>query len=112
MSLISRIYPRTLLVRTFFLLSLLLIVCITAWTAMFAIAEREPRAEQLGQLTASVVNLTRAALIAASPDKRLSLLRDLAESEGVHLYPAEEDDVISPLPDTYFFDVLKQATAA
>lgn len=103
MSIGARIFPRTLLVRTFLLLSLLLIVCITTWAALFAIAEREPRAQQLGQLTASVVNLTRAALLAANPDKRLVLLRDLAESEGVHLYPAENGDVTDALPETLFF---------
>ena len=97
------IAPRTLLVRTFLLLSILLIGCIATWAALFAFAEREPRAQQLGQLTASVVNLTRAALIAANPDKRLGLLRDLAESEGVHLYPVETGDSVTPLPNTPFF---------
>ena len=104
------IYPRTLLVRTFLLLSLLLIVCIATWAALFAIAERGPRAQQLGQLTASVVNLTRAAILAANPDKRLTLLRDLAESEGVHLYPAETGDVIDPLPDNLFFREVIEST--
>ncbi len=112
MSIGAVIFPRTLLVRTFLLLSLLLIVCIATWAALFAIAEREPRAQQLGQLTASVVNLTRAALLAANPDKRLVLLRDLAESEGVHLYPAETGDVTDPLPDTLFFNKMIETARA
>ena len=103
MSLLQKITPRTLLVRTFLLLSLLLIICVATWVWLFALAEREPRARQLAQLTVSVVNLTRAALVAASPDKRLTLLQDLAESEGVHLYPVETGDVIDNLPDNLFF---------
>lgn len=101
--LIRALMPRTLLIRTFLLLSILLIACIATWAALFAFAEREPRAQQLGQLTASVVNLTRAAIIAANPDKRLALLRDLAETEGVHLYPVEATDIVTPLPNTPFF---------
>lgn len=104
--------PQTLLGRTFLLVSLLIFVSGGTWFALFSLAEREPRALQLAQLTASVVNLTSAALVAADPAKRLALLRDLADSEGVHLYPAEDSDVVTPLPDTYFFDVMKQATAA
>ena len=107
---LRRFYPRTLLVRTFLLLSLLLVLCVTIWAGLFALAEREPRAQQLGQLTVSVVNLTRAALLAANPDKRLTLLRDLAESEGVHLYPVEAGDSVEDLPETLFFrEVIKTA---
>jgi len=102
-TLLDKLIPRTLLVRTFLLVSLLLFVCVAAWLTLFALAEREPRARQLAQLAVSVVNMTNAALIAADPEKRLALLRDLAESEGVHLYPAEPTDNVKMLPNTYFF---------
>lgn len=106
----ERLVPRTLLARTFLLVSLLIFVSGATWLTLFGLAGREPRAHQLAQLTVSVVNLTNAALVAADPIKRLLLLQDLAEREGVHLYPAEPTDVISPLPDTYFFEVMKKAT--
>lgn len=105
-----RFYPRTLLVRTFLLISGLLIVCLSAWVALVAIAEHTPRAWQLGQLTISVVNLTRAALVAASPGRRMALLHDLAKDEGVQVYPIESDDVIEDLPDTPFFRDFIEAT--
>jgi two-component system osmolarity sensor histidine kinase EnvZ len=105
-TLLQRLFPRTLLVRTFLLVSLLIVVCVATWLTLFGLAEREPRARQLAQLTVSVVNLTHAALVAADPAKRLALLRDLAESEGVHLYPAERSDAIEDLPDTFFFRVM------
>ncbi|MDR2787944.1 MAG: HAMP domain-containing protein [Candidatus Accumulibacter sp.] len=101
--------PQTLFGRTFLLVSLLIFVSGGSWFALFSLAEREPRALQLAELTASMVNLTRAALVAADPAKRLALLRDLADSEGVHLYPREDSDAVIPLPGTYFFDTMKQA---
>ncbi len=106
MTLLRKIAPRTLLVRTFLLVSLLIFVSVATWLTLFGLAEREPRARELAQLAASVVNLTQAALVAADPAKRLALLRDLAESEGVHIYPAEPTDIVIDLPDTFFFRVM------
>ncbi len=104
--------PRTLLGRIFLLISLLIFASGSAWFTLFGLAEREPRALQLAQLAVSAVNLTNAAIVAADPGKRMALLRELAESEGVHLYPAEESDVVTPLPDTYFFNMMKDASLA
>jgi two-component system osmolarity sensor histidine kinase EnvZ len=93
-------------VRTFLLVSLLLFVCVVAWLTLFALAEREPHARQLAQLTVSVVNLTRAALISADPVKRHGLLRELSEREGVRLYPAETSDLVEALPEERFFQIM------
>jgi two-component system osmolarity sensor histidine kinase EnvZ len=105
-------FPRTFFGRTFLFISLLIFLSGGSWFALFSLAEREPRALQLADLTASVVNLTRAALIAADPAKRLALLQDFADSEGVHLYPLEDSDLVTPLPESYFFDIMKEAVAA
>jgi two-component system osmolarity sensor histidine kinase EnvZ len=107
-----RLIPRTLLVRTFLLVSLLIFVSIFTWLTLFALAEREPRARQLAQLTVSVVNLTRAALTAADPVKRHSLLRELAEREGVRIYPAEPGDLLEAFPDQPFFTLMRTAAQA
>ena len=112
MTLRRRLLPQTLLGRTFLLISLLILVSGSTWFTLFGLAEREPRARQLAQLTVSMVNLTNAALVAADPGKRVALLQDLADSEGVHLYPIEESDIVAPLPDTDFFAVMKQASLA
>ncbi len=109
---IRSLLPRTLLVRTFLLISLLIFISVASWLTLFGLAEREPRARQLGQLAVSVVNLTTAALVAADPVKRLALLRDLAEREGVHVYPAEPGDVVKELPDSYFFRIVDDTTRA
>ena len=105
-AIVRRFIPRTLLLRTFVLLSVLIFVCVASWLTLFALAEREPRARELAQLTVTIVNLTQAALVAADPEKRLTLLRDLAESEGVHLYPVEPTDSVNALPDTFFCRVM------
>ncbi|CAG0929024.1 MAG: Osmolarity sensor protein EnvZ [Rhodocyclaceae bacterium] len=93
--------PRGLLWRTFLLVASLMAIAAVAWAAIFAHAEREPRARQMAQLVVSVVNLTRTALLTAQPDKRLELLIELSSLEGIRIYPAEEDDRVEPLPDQF-----------
>jgi two-component system osmolarity sensor histidine kinase EnvZ len=88
------LWPRSLLWRTFALIALLIVVAAAAWVEIFRAAEREPRARQTAQMVASAVNLTRAALLTAAPDLRRDLLLELAESEGIRVYPAEPDERI------------------
>ena len=73
------LFPRTLLWRSFLLISLLMIISVAAWFQILRNYEREPRAQQLAQMVVSVVNLTRAALVTANADKRRELLMDLSE---------------------------------
>jgi two-component system, OmpR family, osmolarity sensor histidine kinase EnvZ len=83
--------------RTFFLLSLLLIGSIVAWLQTFRALEFEPRAVQTAQQIASLVNLSRAALVHSDPIARVSLIKTLADSEGVRILPREPNDKFSPL---------------
>jgi two-component system osmolarity sensor histidine kinase EnvZ len=99
---LKKLWPRSLLWRTFLLVALLMLLSVAAWFAIFHSYEREPRAQQLAQTLVSVANLTRAALISARVDARPELIRDLSDHEGIHLYPAEVDDQIKPLPDNAF----------
>ncbi len=94
--------PRSLLWRTVLLLALLLVAGHFAWLQLFRVSEREPRALQVAQEITSVVNLTRSALITADPAKRIDLLRDLAQQEGVQVYLAEPNEPVEPLPDRPF----------
>src|SRR5574340_675778 len=100
--------PRSLLWRTFLLLSLLILLSVFAWFSLFNRAEREPRARTLAQMVASVVNLTRTALVTAEPSKRRELLLDLNDREGIRIYPADEGEKISPLPDQPGLQLLAQ----
>src|SRR5687768_6472359 len=83
--------------RTFFLLSLLLIGSIVAWLQTFRQLEFEPRAVQTAQQIASLVNLSRAALVHADPIARVSLIKTLADQEGVRILPREPIDKFTPL---------------
>ena len=83
--------------RTFFLLSLLLIGSIVAWLQTFRALEFEPRAVQTAQQIASLVNLSRAALVHADPIARVSLIKTLADQEGVRIVPREPTDRYEPL---------------
>lgn len=91
-----RLLPRTLMVRTFLLIGLLMLLSLWAWFAIFTSLEREPRANQMAQTLISVANLTRTALVSARPQARRYLLQELSDREGIHIYPANEDDVILP----------------
>lgn len=108
----SRLLPRTLLVQVFLLVAVLLLASIATWITLFRFAEREPRAKQLAQLTVSVVNLTRAALVNADPIRRQDLLRELSVREGLRLYPVEAEDVLTPLPERDFFAIFQREAQA
>ena len=94
-----RFWPGTLLWRTFLLIAVLMSLSMLAWFNIYRAYEREPRARQLSQLLISVVNLTRGALISAQPERRHDLLLELSDREGIHIYPAEDNEAIAPLPD-------------
>src|SRR3954468_620352 len=79
--------------RTFFLLSLLLIGSIVAWLQTFRALEFEPRAVQTAQQIASLTNLSRAALRYSDAIARVSLIKTLAEQEGVRILPSKPTDV-------------------
>ncbi len=78
--------------RTFFLLSLLLVGSIVAWLQTFRALEFEPRAVQTAQQIASLVNLSRAALVHSDSIARVSLIKTLADQEGVRIVPREPND--------------------
>ena len=94
-----RLRPASLLWRTFLLVATLMLLSMWAWFTIFSAYENEPRAHQLTQLMASVVNLTRSALVNAHPEKRQKLLRELSDREGIHVYAMEDDERVAPLPD-------------
>ena len=98
--------PRTLLWRSFLLISLLMVISAAAWFQILRSYEREPRARQLAQMVVSMVNLTRAALVTAKADKRRELLAELSEREGIRVYPAEPGDKPAVSPDTAFVRML------
>ncbi|MCW5603550.1 MAG: HAMP domain-containing protein [Burkholderiales bacterium] len=100
------LWPRTLLWRSVLLIALLLIAAHLAWLQIFRASEREPRALQVAQQIASVVNLTRAALITAQHDKRLELLQDLSQNEGIQVYLGEPGEKLPPLPDSTFLRIV------
>ena len=77
--------PRTLLWRSFLLISLLMVISAVAWFQILRSYEREPRARQLAQTVVSVVNLTRAALVTAKADKRRELLAELGARRHTRL---------------------------
>ncbi len=104
--------PRSLLARTFLLLGALVVVSTIGWLSLFLHVDAEPRARETAQLAASTVNLIRASLFAAAPEKRIGLFVELMTREGIRLLPAEAHDRVRPLPGSRFHDLLQQEVAA
>jgi len=103
------VWPRSLLWRTFLLLAGLVVLATGAWFQIFRAYETEPRARQIAQNLVSVINLTRAALVNAQPEKRRELLIELADREGVQVYPAEPGEKIVPPPDREIVRLVSEA---
>ncbi len=86
--------------RTFFLLGLLLAGSILAWLQTLRALEFEPRTIYTAQQIASLVNLSRAALTYADPITRVSLIKTMADQEGVRILPREPSDRFEMLDDS------------
>jgi two-component system, OmpR family, osmolarity sensor histidine kinase EnvZ len=97
-----KLWPRSLLWRSVLLIALLLVIANLAWVQIFRVSERTPRARQTAQQIASVVNITRWALISADAAKRYELLEELSQTEAIQVYIATPDERIAPLPDRPF----------
>jgi two-component system osmolarity sensor histidine kinase EnvZ len=82
--------------RTFFMLALLLVGSTVAWLQTFRALEYEPRAILASQQIASLVNLSRAALVYSDAIARVSLIKTLADQEGVRILPREPGDKFEP----------------
>jgi two-component system osmolarity sensor histidine kinase EnvZ len=94
-----RLIPRTLGVRAFVLIALLIVASLAASGWLLRHSEREPQAQQLAQMIASVVNLTRAAVLSAEASLRPALLAEMAESEGIRVFPAEPGEKLEAIAD-------------
>ena len=86
--------------RTFFLLALLLLGSILAWLQTLRSLEFEPRTLQSAQQIASLVNLSRAALQHSDAIARVSLIKTMADQEGVRILPREPADKFEHVPPT------------
>jgi len=101
------LWPRTLLWRSVLLITVLLVVAHLTWLQIFRTSEIEPRARQAAQQIASVVNLTRAALVTAEPARRLALLTELAQREGIQVYAGDPAEAVPALPDRPFLRIME-----
>ena len=86
--------------RTFIFLGLLILFSCLAWLQMFKTQEYEPRILRNAHQIATVVNLTRTALINTDAIGRVSLLKTLADEEDVRIQTREPKDVIVPFAES------------
>lgn len=84
--------------RNFLLLAGLLALSVLAWFQALRTLEQEPRALQSAQALASLVNLTRAALIYTDPIARVALVKTLVDEENVRIAVRDAADEHRPFP--------------
>ena len=90
------------------LIAVLLAVGQFASLQIFEYFEREPRAEATALQAVTVVNYTRASLIASQDSLRLALLSELTGKEGVRIYYADFMEEIEPLPADPFINMVAE----
>lgn len=73
---------------------------------LFDYFEREPRATAAAMQVITVVNYTRASLIAAHENRRLALLSELTGKEGVRIYALDLLEEVEPLPEDPFIQLI------
>ena len=88
----------SLFARSFLLIALLVVTSLIVSLAILRAYQREPLAAELSRQTGSIVNLTRAALINADPEKRIGLLRELSDMEDIRVYAALPGEKLEPMP--------------
>ncbi len=86
--------------RTFIMLGLLLLGSAIGWYQLFRTLEYEPRVIDNARQVASLVNLSRAALVHSDAIARISLMKTLAEQEKVRILPREPGDTFHPFAQT------------
>ncbi|MDO9282199.1 MAG: ATP-binding protein [Methylotenera sp.] len=101
-----RLLPNTLLARVMLLIAILLAIGQVASLQIFEYFERGPRAEATALQAVTVVNYTRASLIASQESLRLALLSELTGKEGVRVYSADFMEEIEPLPADPFINMV------
>lgn len=84
------------------LIALLLAIGQYSALKVFDYFEREPRAMAAALQAVTVVNFTRASLLAAHENRRIALLSELSGREGVRIYAADLLEEIEPLPNDEF----------
>ncbi len=88
------------------LIAMLLAISIYASLKIFDYFDREPRATTAALQAITIVNYTRASLIAAHENRRLALLSELSGREGVRVYAADFLEEIEPLPNDPFINLI------
>lgn len=103
---VRNLLPRTLLSRVMLLIAILLIIGQFAALQLFDYFEREPRANAAALQAITIVNFTKASLLASHENRRVALLAELSGRQGVRIYAADLLEEIEPLPNDPFIQIL------
>ncbi len=83
--------------RTFVLVGVLLAISMGFWVTSFQWIDRDNKVRSVSEQIASIITITRTALIHSEPSSRQELIYELVSKEGIRIYPKEFSDKIEPL---------------
>lgn len=92
--------------RTFAIVGSLLAISLFLALGTLATLEEGPRAQRFGLQIASLVNMTRNALISSQAQRRLELLQQISVSEGARVQPKEPNDKVVEVEAKFFQSLL------
>ena len=98
--------------RTFFLLAVLMLSSTGGWLQALRAFNAQPHDLLAAEQTASLVNLSRAALVHSDAIARVSLIKTMADQEGVRILPREPGDRFELLDDSALGSRLTQELTA
>lgn len=94
------------------LIAFLLIISIYGSLKIFDYFDREPRAEMGALQAVTIVNYTRASLIASHDNRRSALLSELSGREGVRVYTADFMEKVEALPNDPYVQLIAKKIRA
>jgi len=80
-----------------------MLVSLAVWLRIFFSAQEGPKASQMAERVATVVSITRSALIYSPPSVRPALMLDLATRDSLRVQPASATDTMDPLPNNRYW---------
>lgn len=101
-----RLKPSTLLGRIMILITSILIVGQISAFKLFEYLERDPRAQDASMQVVTIVNFTKAALLASHENRRIAFLSEMSGKEGVRVYAFDLLETVEPLPNDPYVQLI------
>lgn len=94
--------------RSFFLLTILLIVSMTAWLTIFFSSQETPKATLLAERSATILHLVQTSFSYTSDQTKLQIMQDISQKENIILKIRRPDDIALKPPIINFWTTFQK----